>query len=141
MYLTMIFTALSLNGNCKSDTMKLPVFNGIIVASDATRMNGDEAPGISIIPTSDFKIKSCSGGEVVYVAFMNDKTYSIVIRAKSDIFYCYSEIDSVVVVKNQTVNSGDIIGIKTENSTYKEFGFWVLKGLYGVENTKRYLVY
>jgi murein DD-endopeptidase MepM/ murein hydrolase activator NlpD len=107
------------------DTMRLPIYNGKILA-----VKENSAPahrGIFIQPSHDFNVRSCSSGKVQSV-FKMSAGWAMVIM-QNDTLYAYVQMDSVTVHPGEEVNRGDVIGErKLIPNDYQAIIFFVLNG-------------
>ena len=94
-----------------SDTMQLPIYNGKVLELDSNLFCSRRL-GLSILPTSDFAIRSCSDGKVHKIWKMDSNEGYEVMIASGDTFYSYSMIDSIKVKVGETVFKGELIGNK-----------------------------
>lgn len=93
-----------------SDTMKLPIKNGMLIVNRFYSQG--EILGTSIRITSDNNLYSCSKGKVISALKLPSDKYSISIKSANNVIYCYSNLDSVCVIKGQRVNDGQVLGKK-----------------------------
>ena len=120
-----IILAVFFNMHTVSDTMRLPVYGGRILALKEKSTPAHR--GILIEPTNDFNVRSCSDGKVQNV-FKAGADWAMVIM-QNDTSYAYAQMDSTTVNPGEFVNKGNVIGRrKLIPNDYKSIIFFVLKG-------------
>src|SRR5262249_36761663 len=121
-----------------SDTVVLPIREGI-VGSPLKRVGIYHTPmEIAIYPTKYFEVQSCSKGTALSITVDEEKRFMVIIKSDST-FFTYI-VDSVVVKKNQLAERGQIIGKLRRDKNAEPLIFAVSKMARPVEPSK-YIIY
>jgi len=92
-----------------TDTLLLPIRNGILLEAPASCLGRHEGDDIMILPAHSFEVASCSAGKVTMVQRYDDSTYAVVLRTGT-IYYAYTNMDSVFVAKGDSIQKTQVIG-------------------------------
>lgn len=103
-----------LGSSAKSDTMLLPIKNGLVIVRPMDNYVARAKLGAEIQPTTDLSIRSCTDGQVLRIAKFKDTMVNDVVVKIGDTILSYICVDSVTVKADQMLKRGDIIGFKTK---------------------------
>ena len=98
------------NRECQTDSLILPIKNGKIIRDNTDSSLSFHPIGILIFPTDQFNVQSCSEGIIRSITKLNN-TYIVLVLSKKNLYYSYSNINTVGVKKGQNIKRGTVLGV------------------------------
>ncbi len=106
-----LLTLLSIGSRSSyTDSLILPIKNGVIIKDFTDSSLTIHPEGVLIAPTDQLEVRSCSDG-IVRSTFQFHDTYTVIVSAGNNLYYRYSNIDTVVIKKGQKITKGIVLGM------------------------------
>ena len=144
MYLILFALLYSVSAlSCKTDTLLLPIQNGIVVKDKTDSSLTMHPNGILVSPTDNFNVRSCTDGKIATVTEMpgGSNRYLVIVVATDGRTYGYGLIDTATVIRDQAITKGAIIGTLTKGQREENYIIFTVLKDGRFLNSEKYLVY